>query len=83
MPPPYIRVLAMNQTGKKLLKTARMKARLPLLIKPASVNKLPGHAKKLFYKETAATDLYVLAYQNENERTGGQEWRQSPFVISE
>ena len=81
MPPPYIRILAMNGTGMRLLKAARKKAELPIITKPASAQRLQGRAAELFRKESAATDLYVLAYQNEMERSGAQEWRKSPIVM--
>jgi len=78
--PQYIRVLALNRTGMKLLGEARKKARLPIITKPASARRLPGRAARLFELEAAATDFYVLAYQNEGERSGGQEWRQTPII---
>ena len=80
-PPPYIKVLAMNQTGMKILASARKKTRLPIITKPASVKNLSTHAAGLFSKEAAATDFYVLAYSNENNRRGGQEWRRTPWTI--
>jgi len=79
--PPYSRVLAMNNTGKRLLGQAREKAKLPIVTKPASVQKLSGSAIRLFDLESAATDFYVLGYQNENQRSGGQEWRRSPIIV--
>ena len=81
MPPAYIRVLAMNERGKKLLGNARKKAKLPIITKPASVYKLNEHAIKLFTLESAATDFYVLFYRDEDKRVGGQEWRLSPIVV--
>ena len=80
-PPPYARVLAMNRTGMRLLKAARDKAELPIITKPASVSKYPGPVADVFAKEAAATDFYVLGYQDEASRSGGQEWRQTPVVI--
>ena len=77
-PPPYIRVLAMNDAGTKILKAARKKATLPIITKPASVKKLSGRAVELFTKEVRATDFYVLAYPDAGARSGGQEWRISP-----
>jgi predicted nucleotidyltransferase len=81
IPPPYIKVLAFNDTGKALLNIARKKTKLPIITKPASVNKLCGHATRLFNLEAAATDFYVLAYPGVQERGGGSEWRQSPIVV--
>ena len=82
-PPPYIRVLAMNRTGKKLLKAARESAKLPIITKPASAKKVHGRVAEMFAIEAAATDFYTLAYQGEDERSGGQEWRQGPIVVDE
>ena len=80
-PPPYIRVLAMNEKGMSLLKIMRKKAKLPIITKPAAALKLEPFAVKLFQKEVDATDLFVLAYQEENERFGGREWLESPRVV--
>jgi len=80
-PPPYIRVLAMNPTGMRLLGAARKKARLPIITKPASVRKTPGRAMDMFCKEAAATDFFALAFQDESNRRGGQEWRRTPLVF--
>jgi len=82
-PPPYIRVLAMNATGRELLNSARKKATLPIIIKPASVRRLSGRAQDLFEKEAAATDFYALAYPGEAARAGGGEWRQTPAVVGD
>jgi len=80
-PPPYIRVLAMNNTGMELLRAARKKSRLPVITKPASVIKLGGRAKELFDLEAAATDFYALAYPDARNRSGGREWRDTPPVL--
>jgi len=81
-PPPYIRVLAMNGTGMRLLKKTRDNAGLPIITKPASVSRIRGRVLEGFKKESAATDFYVLAYEEKNERSGGQEWRKTPVVIN-
>ena len=81
-PPPYIRVLAMNRTGMILLKTAQKKAQLPVIIKPATAHRLQERAAEMFCKESAATDFYTLAYPDENKRSGGGEWRQTPVIIN-
>ena len=80
-PPPYIRVLAMNKNGMKLLNKMRKTSKLPIITKPASVLKFNDDVIKMFNKEAECTDLYTLAYPNENERIGGGEWLESPRVI--
>ncbi|MCL2124689.1 MAG: nucleotidyltransferase family protein [Oscillospiraceae bacterium] len=80
-PPPYIRVLAMNEIGMALLREAKDKAKLPIITKAATVKALGGRAAALFSKEAAATDFYVLAYEDVEKRVGGQEWRETPRII--
>ena len=79
-PPPYIRILAMNDTGKKILNRARTRADLPIITKPASVQKLSGRAVKLFELESKATDFYTLSFKNIESRVAGTEWKQSPCI---
>ena len=79
-PPPYIKILAMNSKGKKLLAKARKKSKLPILTKPAAVYKMDEAAIKLFKLESSISDFYVLAYPNEEKRNGGNEWRQTPII---
>ncbi|MCL2227657.1 MAG: nucleotidyltransferase family protein [Oscillospiraceae bacterium] len=79
-PPPYIRVLAVNDNGRALLNLARKKAQLPIITKPASAHKLPGHALEMFNKEAAATDFYVLGFKDAQSRIGGSEWRRTPVI---
>ncbi|MCL2426440.1 MAG: nucleotidyltransferase family protein [Oscillospiraceae bacterium] len=79
--PPYARILAANNKGIMILGKARKKTKMPILTKPASVYKLNKSAILTFELEAAATDFYTLAYPNEEERTGGQEWRKSPVII--
>lgn len=82
LPPQYIRVLAMNQKGKSVLREIKKKALLPVITKPAHVRTLlTGQAFALFEKESDATDFYVLAYPAPDCRTGGQEWTISPSVL--
>ena len=81
-PPPYIRILAMNDNGIRLLRSIRKRTELPVVIKPASVLKLGKAAIGTFHTEAAATDFYSLACPGEEERTGGREWRQSPVVVT-
>jgi len=81
-PPPYIKVLAMNRVGMKLLNRARKQSSLPIITKPASVHKLSGRAVSLFNKEAAATDFYALSYSEVSNRKGGGEYLQSPIIIN-
>jgi hypothetical protein len=82
-PPPYIRVLAMNKTGMRLLREIREKSNLPVITKPAAAKSLDSKARAFFNKEANADDFYVLAYPETDNRSGGQEWTISPGIYEE
>ena len=79
-PPPFVKVLALNRVGAKLLKSAQDKSKIQIITKPAEAKKLKLRAGELFEKEVMATDFYTLAF-SENQRRGGSEWRNSPAVV--
>ena len=76
---PYLRVLAANDTGRRLLRQMR-DAGAPVLTKPADVSLLGGEAEALFAVESRCTDLYVLARPDPAQMTPGQEWRMTPVM---
>ncbi len=81
LPPQYIRVLAGNKTGLRVLREIKEKSKLPIITKPAMSYALSGAAQAMFKKEADATDFYVLAYPKPENRSGGQEWTISPRII--
>lgn len=58
--PAYLRVLAFNETGREILRTAKRSARLPLLVNAADADALDKTGKTMFEAECRATDLYSL-----------------------
>jgi len=80
MPPPYLRVLAINEKGIKLLGEMRGRTGVPIIVKPARAKVLTERTFELFNKEADATDFYVLAYKDEMQRVGGSEWRNGPVI---
>ena len=80
---PYIRVLAMNDTGKCLLHEMRKKTALPVLVKPADVRELSADARRLMEQEARSTDLYALAYSDLRQGTGGSEWTTNPVIVED
>ena len=76
---PYLRVLAANDTGRRLLRQMR-DAGAPVLTKPADVSLLGAEAEALFAVESRCTDLYVLARPDPAQMTPGQEWRMTPVM---
>ena len=77
--PPYLRLLAADETGRKLLRQMQ-KAGLPVLTKPADVEKLGAEAAKLFARECEMTDLYTLAYTDLSQSVCGSDWRTTPVT---
>ena len=59
---PYIRVLALNERGREILKECKKKACVPIITKAASALRLEdGFAKRLFDKECEMTDKFFLS----------------------
>ncbi|MGM9522318.1 MAG: nucleotidyltransferase family protein [Oscillospiraceae bacterium] len=79
--PPYIRVLAFNGRGQKLLHEMKSTARLPIITKPAAAKDLPEKARKIFEIEAGAGDIYALMYPEVLCRAGGQEWTTGPVIV--
>ena len=71
--PQYIRILAANAQGREALRILSDTAPLPVITKPAT-------AKECLKLESAATDLYNLAYPDAARRRGGAEWTTSPIM---
>lgn len=79
--PTYIRVLAMDEKGMRLLHEMRRTARLPVLVKPASVRTLGEDAQRMFALGSRAHDLYVLGYASRDAQRGSGDYRTSPFCF--
>ena len=77
---PYLRVLAANGTGCRLLSRMREAAAVPVLTRPAQVRRLGPEARRLFELEVRATDLYTLAYPRLSA-AGSTEWREGPVIL--
>lgn len=78
--PPYLRVLAANETGRQLLHQMREQG-AKVLTKPADVAKLGSEAQALFAAESRWTDLYTLAYPDLAQSACGAEWRATPLML--
>ncbi len=77
--PPYLRLLAANDMGRKLLRQLQT-AEVPILTKPADVDKLGEAAAALFREECRMTDLYTLGYTDLQQSTCGSDWRITPMM---
>ena len=77
--PPYLRVLAANETGRRLLRQMQ-DAGAPVLTKPADAARLGEDAVRLMALESCCTDLYVLARPHPAQMAPGQELRMTPVM---
>lgn len=76
LPPSYIRILGMNDTGKTLLKQMKRTASLPIIIKPADYD-----GDTIFDLSSKAEDIFSLCAENENLRIGGNDLRRTPIIL--
>lgn len=57
---PYLRVLGFTECGKSILRAARDRASLPIVMRASDVEFLSPHAQRQFCLECTATDIYNL-----------------------
>lgn len=78
---PYIRALAASETGRKLLRTMKKTARLPVVIKPAELRALGGRGEEIFTIEAAAVDFAALSFELPEDRMPWADWRYTPLML--
>ena len=79
--PPYARVLAFNERGRKELSAIKKSAAIPVLTNPSAVNKLNEYAKKVFAADASAHDLYSLGLKEKNGSNCGNDYRIGPYIV--
>lgn len=75
--PRYLRVLALRDSGRSLLRNAA----LPLIVKPAAERYVPASLQADLALDVFADDLYALALPNEKNHAGGSRFRKTPFYL--
>ena len=58
--PEYIRILGMNSRGREILRHARGRSTLPVIMRYADIEQGSG-AEKMFIKESVCDDIYALS----------------------
>jgi len=81
LPPAYMRLLGANSDGRSFLRSAKADFALPLITKPAEVNKLGAEAQAQFAAVSRATDLSLLAHPVRDIFPAGSEWTKSPIML--
>ncbi len=77
--PPYLRVIACNAQGRKMLAEMREKAHLPVLTKTAQIHGFSQECQSVFGQEVKFTDLYGICFPKIQPR--GLEWRMPPVIL--
>lgn len=73
----YIRVLALNEKGAKMLNEIKEKSTLPIVSKVAEAS-FSGEAEKMFSLDLLSTDIYALLTKN---KISGQDFLNSPVFV--
>lgn len=77
--PPYLRVLAMNERGRALLREMKTRSSAPILTKPAHIRTMGEECCRVFDAEARCTDLYGLCLPQ--VPAGGRDWREGPAIL--
>lgn len=72
--PGYLRVLASNDTGKKMLSQIKKRGSLPVITTPSSYKKLDLLSQKMFELDCMSGDIAALAKKNPALRKGRQDF---------
>ncbi|MCK9479680.1 MAG: nucleotidyltransferase [Firmicutes bacterium] len=75
-PPKYIRVLGLNEKGRRILAKTKEKSSIPIITKVADAKK-----SNMLQLDISATNLYSLAYPNRAARLGNLDYLTSPVYI--
>ena len=68
--PGYLRVLAADETGERLLKEMKKHASLPIITRAGQAKQLPELSRKMFELDCRAADIFALAFENPSFRGG-------------
>lgn len=74
--PEYIRILGMNDTGKRLLKTMKKTAKLTIITKAADFRN-----NEIFLFNNRAEDLFALCSTDESMRKCGRDIATTPVIV--
>lgn len=59
---PYLKILAFNENGRKILTKIKKQSSLPIITKHKDTKDLNGYAKYIYEKECMFTDIYSLMF---------------------
>ncbi len=77
--PEYVRVLAIGERGRDVLRRMKTTCSLPVIVKPVASRGLPDAYQPALARDALADDLYALAFPAPALRTGGGHFRKTPY----
>ena len=77
---PYARILAFNETGRKIVKAAKKTSDIPIITRPSSIKNESKKAQDFFALERRADDIYSLFMPSPQKQ--GSTLTSSPKLIS-
>lgn len=81
--PPYLRVLAADSTGCKVLAAMKKTAALPVIGRAGAARELDEAAFAVFELGSRAHDLWVLGRGVADFRAGDEDFRKSPIILTD
>ncbi len=78
--PPYARILAFNETGRKIVKASKKTSDIPIITRPSSIKNEDKKAQDFFALERRADDIYSLFSPSPQKQ--GNTLTSSPKLIS-
>ncbi len=79
--PPYARLLAAGERGRRYLSEIRSASAVPVLTRPADIFRLSLKAQRVFAVGASAHDFYVLGYPSEKPGRCGEDYRTGPAIV--
>ncbi len=76
--PEYIRVLGMNKNGMDILREAKKKCPVPIIVKTADHRE----NSRMFRLDVRATDVFAITSPDPRKRIGGADFTTPPIIIN-
>ncbi|HZK34497.1 MAG TPA: nucleotidyltransferase, partial [Bacillota bacterium] len=81
MGPKYLRILGFSKRSLPLLKELKTSSRVPIITKPAHYTRYNKDLQDMFAFDILSTDIYALALEGKELRTGGRDLTQGPIIL--
>ena len=83
-PPPYARILAANDRGRKYLASLRgLSGGIPVITQPKQIRKMEDYSRKVFAAGAYAKDFYNLGFRKNLPDSCGEDYRMGPIYVSD